>query len=897
MNSHPLSIRTILLLTITALTLLIAVSAAQEVYVQWQRLAKIEALKDAARVSDQLFDTDEKLSIERDIAVTLLRTSDAETIANLQPRLLDSRAQTDNALHATLEALAHYNFPELSVLQDQITVHLSNIRTLRQQIDEAIKRDTPQQRSKLANQWYSDVTELTQQTDDLWLGFVKHFTDIDPVVTQHLHYKHFLRIMTDTMAKERAIISRLIAENTDPSPEEFAQLLRGQGVIDLDWQTIFILANQSGLYPTISPYYRDARSYYATLYDMVHNIFYLPNAKHGAAYPISADIWLELSTEVAESLDDLKTASLKETQRYVATLEDKAQQAIVIHILFLLFALVLCVYSFHLITNRVVRPINHMIEALLATIRGKPISFAPSTGHQLDEIKKLSEVLTAFQRKAEDSILLAAIVASSEDAIISKTLDGKILSWNKGAEHLFGYSAAEAIGQHISLIIPPEKMEEERHIIAQVRQGKSVEHFETIRMDRQGRRIDISLAISPLHDASGAIIGASKTARDITARKQAEQEIRENQNRYRALIEASAQVIWTWKEGALDKTSPLAQWWETTTGQPSEDIATFGWLETVHPDDRDRVQKIWADAIVQGKNFDMEYRLRARDGRYLHVAIRGVALFAPDGSLHEFIGSLNDITPRKQAEEQLQRYTHDLERSNQELDDFAYIASHDLKEPLRGLFNHASFLLEDYSKKLDEDGVRRLNRLAQLSQRMEHLVNDLLYFSRLGRAEMAMQETDVNTIITDIEQMTESFLHERHARIVVPQSLPVIVCDRTRITEVFRNLITNAVKYNDKPECIVEVGFLDKVKTPQGTENSVFYVKDNGIGIEAGFYQEIFRIFKRLQRSATGKEDGTGVGLTFVKKIIERHKGRIWLESEPGRGTVFYFTTGGKDHE
>jgi light-regulated signal transduction histidine kinase (bacteriophytochrome) len=183
--------------------------------------------------------------------------------------------------------------------------------------------------------------------------------------------------------------------------------------------------------------------------------------------------------------------------------------------------------------------------------------------------------------------------------------------------------------------------------------------------------------------------------------------------------------------------------------------------------------------------------------------------------------------------------------------------------------------------------VRRLNRLGQLCQRMERLINDLMYFSRLGRADLAIQETDPNAIVVEIKQMMETLLAESQARIVVPRTLPRIVCDKTRITEVFRNLITNAVKYNDKTDRIVEIGFLETVDTPKRTEKNVFYVRDNGVGIEPEFHQAIFRIFKRLQGPPDGS--GTGVGLTFVKKIIERHGGRIWLESEPGKGTVFYF--------
>jgi len=258
---------------------------------------------------------------------------------------------------------------------------------------------------------------------------------------------------------------------------------------------------------------------------------------------------------------------------------------------------------------------------------------------------------------------------------------------------------------------------------------------------------------------------------------------------------------------------------------------------------------------------------------------------------------VRDITRRKEAELEILRHTRALERSNKELDDFAYIASHDLKEPLRGIHNHARFLLEDNAEKLDSESVSRLSRLVYLSQRMERLVNDLLYFSRLGRHELAIQQTNVAEVIRDIESTLDVFFAERGARIVIGTTLPEIVCDKTRVTELFRNLITNAVKYNDKPEKTIEIGWLAEQATPEGhLERSVFYVKDDGRGIDPEFHTEIFRIFKRLQGTSE-KEEGTGVGLTFVKKIVERHGGKIWLQSELGKGTTFFFTLEASRHE
>lgn len=257
--------------------------------------------------------------------------------------------------------------------------------------------------------------------------------------------------------------------------------------------------------------------------------------------------------------------------------------------------------------------------------------------------------------------------------------------------------------------------------------------------------------------------------------------------------------------------------------------------------------------------------------------------------LRMFVGTVRDITARKTAEREIQQYVEALKRSNQELDDFAYIASHDLKEPLRGLSNNAVFLRDDYHALLDEDGQKRLARMTYLCERMERLVNDLLYFSRLGRQELAIQSTDLNMVIADIALMMEGTLHECNATIRIVTPLPTITCDLPRVTEVFRNLITNAVKYNDKPERKIEVGCQTE------TGERIFFVRDNGLGIAAQFYDDVFRIFKRLNEEDDAVK-GTGVGLTFVKKIIERHHGRIWIESTPGAGSCFYFTLG-KDRD
>lgn len=238
---------------------------------------------------------------------------------------------------------------------------------------------------------------------------------------------------------------------------------------------------------------------------------------------------------------------------------------------------------------------------------------------------------------------------------------------------------------------------------------------------------------------------------------------------------------------------------------------------------------------------------------------------------------------------ELQQANAALERSNQELDDFAHIASHDLKEPLRGINTYSGFLLEDYGDKLDEDGQAKLNTLQKLTRRMESLIESLLMYSRVGRTELAVQDTNLNETLADIVETLEIRLRELGVEIRQPRPLPTLRCDGVRVGEVFRNLITNAMKYNDKPQKWIEVGCESQSVNGSNGSVMVFHVRDNGIGIREKHLDSVFRIFKRLH----GRDEyggGTGIGLTIVKKIVERHGGRIWLESTFGEGTTFFFT-------
>jgi len=631
------SIRNILLLTTGILTLLIVLLSGRGTYVQWQHLENIRSLKEATLLGDGLFETAEEISLERHIAFSMLHAPDRDTINNLRPELHESRKRFDDSIKRILPLLSKNGFGDFPGRIRGIENQVQLLQRLRQEIDHSITLPAKRRSPDISERWFRESTNMILQMQDLWAAFVKDYIDVDPIVNIQMRFKYFLWMAMEYTGRERSVIGQLIVENARATPEEQSQLLRWQGIVDFCWKNIHSLVDQSRIGGIIAPYMKDAESDYANINDMVGDVFYAPGARQKTPYPISGDLWLQLTTQANDSLYELRDASLKETRLYVEDREKDARRAILTHLVILLLTLTLSACSFRIILRRVIHPINNMIEGLVNATQDKPVPPELLQVEQEDEIGKLAQVLAVFQKKFDE-----------------------------------------------------------------------------------------------------------------------------------------------------------------------------------------------------------------------------------------------------------------LKRSNRELDDFAYIASHDLKEPLRGLSHQAAFLMEDYANKLDSEGVRHLQRLISLSQRMEKLTGDLLYYSRLGRADLAVQEVDPNEVIAEIRQMMDTFLKEHNARIVIPSPMPSVVCDKMKIAEVFRNLITNAVKYNNKPERLVEIGYLKKMKAPHGDERGIFYVKDNGVGIEPEFHQAIFRIFKRLQNPAVKDEGGTGSGLTFVKKIVERHNGHIWLESEPGKGSTFYFTLGNK---
>lgn len=399
-------------------------------------------------------------------------------------------------------------------------------------------------------------------------------------------------------------------------------------------------------------------------------------------------------------------------------------------------------------------------------------------------------------------------------------------------------------------------------------------------------------AISILkQDKNSGVYSITGTVADIHDKQLAEKALKESKERYDLAIKGSRDGIWDWRFTDKEEVYWSPQMFNLIgyLNQEFKPSIDFFINELLHVDDKKKVEKFIEQDMFRNEIFDLEFRVKNKSGNYRWYIARGVVHTQTD-EIWRISGSLTDVNDRKESEEKVIEYTKELERINEDLDNFAYIASHDLKEPVRGLNNNAIFLKEDFADKMGEGALKRIDRIMFLCARMEKLVDDLLHFARLKNQELKIKRVDVNDVIKDIEETIETVLHESNAEIVIKKKLPKVVCDKVIVTELFRNLITNGIKYNKSENKVIEIGcYKEDLGEEVKVSRFVFFVRDNGIGIEEKYHKDIFKVFKRLNDDDEFVR-GTGVGLTFVKKIVERLEGEIWIESQPGKGSTFYFT-------
>jgi PAS domain S-box-containing protein len=500
------------------------------------------------------------------------------------------------------------------------------------------------------------------------------------------------------------------------------------------------------------------------------------------------------------------------------------------------------------------------------------------------DVTEHKEIMDALR---EREATLQAVCTSAVDALVMIDGEGRTLLWNPAAERMFGYTAAEMLGQPVHDLVAPDDLRQ-RFLanfpdFQKTGQGAAIGKVVEMRARRKdGSEFPIDLSVSAVQ--KGQEWHAVAVIRDITERKRAEDELRT-------------------KEGLLSESQHIAQlgsWdWTVQAGTSAmvwtpETYRLFGvspdtfvlssetFQALIHPDDRAAMQA-WMKACLAGLGPpDLEFRVCLQDGSVRYINGRGhiVQQDAEKKSIR-MVGVAQDITKRKLAEAALLQRTEELARSNTELVQFAYVASHDLQEPLRMVSSYVQLLARRYAGKLDADADVFIGFAVDGAKRMQHMINDLLAFSRVTTKGHGFEPVEADAALKLALVNLKMAIEESQASVTF-DPLPVVNADSAQLTQLFQNLIGNAIKFRRKEPPQVHVSVEKRAREWE------FSVRDNGIGIEPQHLERIFVIFQRLNTAA--EFPGTGIGLAICKKIVERHGGNLWVSSQPGAGSTFHFT-------
>jgi PAS domain S-box-containing protein len=499
--------------------------------------------------------------------------------------------------------------------------------------------------------------------------------------------------------------------------------------------------------------------------------------------------------------------------------------------------------------------------------------------------------ITVQKHASSAAAYLAAIVDSADDAIISKDLDGIIQWCNATAEHLFGYSAAELIGRPVRMLIPPERQSEEDEILRRIRAGERVEHFETIRMTKDGQRRHISLTISPVRDAAGTIIGVSKIARDITEQKQAAAERTSQQEWFRVTLASIADaVIATDVAGRIAFMNPVA---ERLTGCRADDARgrpcgeVFQLVEARSRDSvRDPMSRVLKGSVSDGPPSDVI--LVSADGTERPIEDSGAPIRDHDGQIVGVVLVFRDVSERRRIDSERQAATlererlleaervarAEAERASRVKDDFVAMVSHELRTPLNAILGWTQLMMQARGDAaLMERGLDLVTRNTRLQAQ---LITDLLDISRIvaGKLRLEIQSVDLQVVIIDA---IETVQHEAAAKGVeirpaLDPAAGVIAGDPARLQQVVWNLLSNSIKFTTRG------GHVTITLRRAGTGAEIT-VSDDGAGIKPEFLPHVFDRFHQADRSITRRFGGLGLGLAIVKHLVDLHGGSVRAES------------------
>lgn len=426
---------------------------------------------------------------------------------------------------------------------------------------------------------------------------------------------------------------------------------------------------------------------------------------------------------------------------------------------------------------------------------------------------------------------------------------------------------------------------------------------EEIYMYREnGERRHVIVHPQPLYGEKGEIIGASKVMLDITDSKNAEEALRKSEEKFGLLASSIPQFIWTSDaNGNLDYFSDSIFKFSGITPQ---EIAHGGWLDLVHPEEREENISRWLHAVATGEDYKFEHRYRRSDGVYRWHLTRATAQKDENGTILQWVGTSSDIEDHKTFQKKLQNLVKkrtkelkkaniELENTNKELSSFAYISSHDLQEPLRKIQTFGSIIQQNDFENLSESGKRNFTRMQLAANRMKTLINDLLTYSRMNASEKIYEKTDLNLLLSEIHAEFAETLEERNATLEI-LAMPEISAIPFQLRQLFSNLISNALKFS-KADLPAIIRITSRVVNGNKIENEKIFadqkylhimVADNGIGFSQEYASKIFEVFQRLH--GKGEYEGTGIGLAICTKIAENHNAIIRATSEVNEGATFH---------
>ena len=514
------------------------------------------------------------------------------------------------------------------------------------------------------------------------------------------------------------------------------------------------------------------------------------------------------------------------------------------------------------------------------------------------------------RKKAERATAhLAAIVDSSDSAIVGKDLQGVVTSWNRAAERLFGYTAGEMIGRSILRIIPLDRRDEETRILDRIGRGQTVEPYETIRRRKDGSDVPVSLTVSPIIDAHGRVIGASKIARDISEQKRAERASFEHREDLRRALEFQEAVVGNMGEGlytvngegcvtSMNRAAEKLFGWTTEEllGRKMHDMTHYKHRDgTLFPAEECAGLQVLRSGTAFTNHEDVFVR---KDGTCFDVLYSSSPIRA-GGEVVGLVVVFRDVSEQKRAEEtlrdrdraltiandELTQQSEALSEVNNELQSFSYSVSHDLRAPLRTIAAFVRIVEEDHAPLLNAEVRRCLEVVKKAAGQAGELIDDLLEFSRLGRIGMDMRPLKMEALAREVGNELQAMQEDRNVDLRLPD-LPPCKGDRRLLKLVWSNLLANAFKYT-RPRAVaeIEIGWLPDDRQP---DTVTYFVKDNGVGFDMKYVHKLFGVFQRLHLKE--EFEGTGVGLAIVQRIVRRHGGRAWAEGKIDGGATFFFS-------